>query len=349
MEFIGSANYGDYQDFTFVRAGGWGTVFSAQRISDGKRFAMKFFGYTSNRPNMAEIEKEIRLMVSLRGVDGVVQLEGVFSDTAMGYMPNKNRRFQDRGYPVIVMEMIDGGELLDRIMSSGKISEHYVAGMFKSAVDALRGIHSRRFVHRDLKLDNILLMSQEADSIVKLIDFGLMVSLPDASDIYSSAREHAPCGTAGYFAPETLLRKEYSFKTDIWQLGCILYSTLCGHPPYSMELRYQRQITDQSFYPMTGPEWENISEAAKDIVVKMLTKDSSSRISLEEICLHPWLSGSAPCTELGNDYARRVKSLALRGRLKRFFQYNDIVRIKYFILYVIYIIFYIFISIGKSK
>ena len=329
MEFIGSANYAEYADFTFVRAGGWGTVFSAQRISDGKKFAMKFFGYTSNRPNITEIEKEIRLMVSLRGVEGVVQLEGVFSDSAMGYMPNKNKRFQDRGYPVIVMEMIDGGELLDRIMLAGRISEHYVSGMFRSAVVALRGIHSRRYVHRDLKLDNILLMSKDADSIVKLIDFGLMVPLPDISDTYIAAREHAPCGTAGYFAPESLLRKEYSFKTDIWQLGCILYSTLCGHPPYSMEQRYQRQITEHLFYPMTGPEWENISDSAKDIVTKMLTKDPIARISLDEICSHPWLSGDAPKIDLGHDYTRRVKSLALRGRLKRFFQFNDIVRVAF--------------------
>jgi serine/threonine protein kinase len=129
----------------------------------------------------------------------------------------------------------------------------------------------------------------------------------------------------GYFAPESLLRNEYSFKSDVWQAGCILYCMLCGHPAFHSDPQYQRQITHMTFYPMTGPEWAGISEPAKDLVRRMLSRNPDERFSTEEVLAHEWVSGSAPEIEFGPDYRRRVRALALKQRLKRFFLDNDIV------------------------
>jgi serine/threonine protein kinase len=188
--------FSDYTVLDFVQKGGWGTVYSARRNRDGKRFAMKFFGYTERQPGIADIASEISLMMSLKGISGVIQLEGVFNDTAAGLIPGKNRRFL-QPYLVIVMEMVEGGELYTRIekraTSGGVVTERYIAKMFRSAISALDGIHSRRYIHRDLKLDNLLLTSDEDDSQAKIIDFGLMVRLEPGQTVFRGPRS----GTAG--------------------------------------------------------------------------------------------------------------------------------------------------------
>lgn len=116
----------------------------------------------------------------------------------------------------------------------------------------------------------------------------------------------------------------YSFKSDIWQAGCILYCMLCGHPAFHSEMRYRNHIVNGRFYPMTGTEWTNISESAKHLVRRMLTAVPADRISMEEILAHPWLAGSASTVDLGSGYRRRVKALALRKTMKKIFMDRDI-------------------------
>jgi Ca2+-binding EF-hand superfamily protein len=99
---------------------------------------------------------------------------------------------------------------------------------------------------------------------------------------------------------------------------------LCGHPAFHPDPRYQRQITHLTYYPMTGESWRSISAEAKDLVAKILNKCPNSRISLRDILSHPWCGGAAPAAELGPEYLHRVKALALRQKLKRFFIDNDI-------------------------
>lgn len=141
-----SLDFTDYRIGPYLMSGGWGTVYSATDKS-GKKVAMKFFGYTQRMPILEEIHKEIALMASLAGIPGVVQLEGVFDDSARGLVPNKVPHFQ-QPYPVIVMEMVEGGDLFDRIANRQAVSEHYLSEAFRSAMVALKGIHSRDFVHR---------------------------------------------------------------------------------------------------------------------------------------------------------------------------------------------------------
>jgi calcium-dependent protein kinase len=151
-------------------------------------------------------------------------MESLFYDTPEGFVDGKNQQYL-QSYPVIVMEMVSGGELFHRIkkqVDSNCIpSESYLAHMFRSVVFALESIHRRNYIHRDLKLDNLLLVSDAEDSPVKIIDFGCMVQLPLGQHV--SHRKNELAGTPGCYAPESLLRFEYSFKSDIWQVGCILY------------------------------------------------------------------------------------------------------------------------------
>jgi serine/threonine protein kinase len=144
---VNAVQFSDYHMGQHLMSGGWGTVYSAIRKADGKRFAMKFFGYTQRVSVLEEINKEIALMASLCGIPGVVQLEGVFFDTPLGLVPNKQLNCR-QSYPVIVMEMVEGGDLFDRIANRITVSESFLAVAFRSAMIALKGIHSRNFVHR---------------------------------------------------------------------------------------------------------------------------------------------------------------------------------------------------------
>lgn len=96
---------------------------------------------------------------------------GLFNDTSEGYIPDKFPAFQV-SYPVIVMELLEGGDMFNHISTRETVTESYLADTFLSAMWALRSIHERGYVHRDLKLDNLMLMQQEEPSQVKIIDFG---------------------------------------------------------------------------------------------------------------------------------------------------------------------------------
>ena len=163
-------------------------------------------------------------------VDGVCQFVGVFNDTPEGLIPDKFPKFQNP-YPVIVMELLEGGDMFNRISTRQTVTENYLAETFLSAMWALRSIHERGYVHRDLKLDNLMLISGDDPSPVKIIDFGcvlycssygLFVTFIVSMMVYLPYPElelrfpNALYGTDGYFAPETLRSFCYSYKTDIW-------------------------------------------------------------------------------------------------------------------------------------
>ncbi len=116
----------------------------------------------------------------------------------------------------------------------------------------------------------------------KIIDCGMMVQLPPNERIFTSAKIQ---GTMGYVAPESLSRRQYSFASDIWQAGICLYSLLSGSYPFNP--RYPEHVLERAYVPMTGLGWRNISANAKDLIDKMLIKNSLDRIKMENIFNHP--------------------------------------------------------------
>lgn len=92
-------------------------------------------------------------------------------------VPDKNYAYR-QSYPVIVMEKLNGGDLFQRISTRTSVTESYLAYSFKTFIKALQSVHERGFIHRDLKLDNVMNVSLDEGSAMKLIDFGFMVSLP---------------------------------------------------------------------------------------------------------------------------------------------------------------------------
>jgi serine/threonine protein kinase len=127
---------------------------------------MKFFGYTSKKPILEEIEREINLMQSLVGIPNVVQIEGVFQDSPEGYVP---QRIHGEPLPVIVMEALLGGDLFDRLQAPGdQMTERFLSSAFRGVIEALRQTHLRCFIHRDLKLENMIYESLDTNSAIKV-------------------------------------------------------------------------------------------------------------------------------------------------------------------------------------
>lgn len=309
-------NPAEYRISSFIAAGGAGLVYSAVHHINNTKIAMKFFGYVEKSINIDEVFHEIELFSGVSCLNNVVQLKGVFIDSPAGYINNKVSK---ECYPVICMELMEGGDLFDRLQSRNTVSEKFVSRVFREILLALDSLHHIGYLHCDLKLENVMFSSLEDDAQVKLIDFGMMVRLPEEGVFYCETIH----GTAGYVAPESIKKCQYSPKSDIWQAGCILYSLLSGFQafhPHHPEL-----IVQGKYMKMTGVGWDNISNEAKDLVAKIFTVDSEKRPSIQEILQHEWLGGAAPDTHMGEQYKQRIKQRALKQRMKNVVFDHDII------------------------
>jgi len=136
--------------------------------------------------------------------------------------------FDEQQTLYLVMEIMTGGELFDRIVEKEHYSEKEASDTLKPLVDAIRYCHNMDIIHRDLKPENLLYGSKEDSSIIKISDFGLARFIQ--GELATTA-----CGTPGYVAPEILLGKGYGREVDYWSIGVILYIMLCGFPPFFEE------------------------------------------------------------------------------------------------------------------
>lgn len=128
----------------------------------------------------------------------------------------------------LVLELMTGGELFDRIVEKEHYSEKEAADTIKPIVDSIRYCHSMGIIHRDLKPENLLYASREDSAIIKISDFGLARFLQN--ELATTA-----CGTPGYVAPEIIEGKGYGKEVDYWSIGVIIYILLCGFPPFYEE------------------------------------------------------------------------------------------------------------------
>jgi len=243
------------------------------KVQKGEVYAVKIID-KSKVEDMGDIEREIEIM-GMVSHPNVIKLFEIYDE------PKKMN---------LVMELVTGGELFDRIVSLGQYTEQDAAVVMQTLCEALGYLHNLNVVHRDLKPENILLASPAADAPIKVADFGLARMIAK-EDMMKTA-----CGTPGYVAPEVLQNKGYSSgAVDLWSAGVILYILLCGFPPfYEEELPALFDQILKGRYDFPSPWWDKISDNAKDLVRRMLTVDPKKRITAAEVLKHPWICGNAP-------------------------------------------------------
>lgn len=180
------------------------------------------------------------------------------------------------------MELCSGGDLLNYVRKRRKLKEDIAKYIFKQIVEGLYYCHAKRIVHRDIKLDNLLL---DEDGSVKLCDFGVSKHLKDHNEVMTEQ-----CGTPAYIAPEILKDKGYKgFGVDIWSLGVCLYAMLYGTVPFKANnMSELHQLILKAKYSLKDDKVE-ISDDAKNLIRALLEPDPSKRLNIEQVKKHPWL------------------------------------------------------------
>jgi len=219
----------------------------------------------------------------------------------------------------MVLELLTGGELFDRILEKGSYSEKEASMLMKNVVGAIKYLHSIGIAHRDLKPENLIYAGKPGDkneNVIKITDFGLAKYKESDS---ASQKMHTACGTPGYVAPEVLKNDPYGFAVDLWSMGVILYILLCGFPPFYHQSTAQlyKQIK-KGAYDFPAPYWDEISDEAKDLVKKLLTVNPQNRATPDEVLEHPWVaSGKASAKALDSSYIDNMNLLVARRDFRK--------------------------------
>ncbi|NXJ10908.1 KS6A2 kinase, partial [Odontophorus gujanensis] len=197
--------------------------------------------------------------------------------------------YDDGKYVYLVMELMRGGELLDRILQQKCFSEREASAVLCTITRTVDYLHSQGVVHRDLKPSNILYMDESGNpDSIRICDFGFAKQLRAENGLLMT-----PCYTANFVAPEVLKRQGYDAACDIWSLGILLYTMLAGFTPFAngpddTPEEILARIGSGK-YALTGGNWDSVSETAKDIVSKMLHVDPHQRLTALQVLRHPWI------------------------------------------------------------
>jgi calcium-dependent protein kinase len=280
--------------------GQFGTTRLAAEKASGAELACKSIAKRklATPEDVEDVQREVQIMHHLAGSPAVVTLKGAY---------------EDKHNVHLVMELCSGGELFDRIVAKGHLSEKDAAGLMRTIVSVVAHCHSLGVIHRDLKPENFLLASPAEDAPLKATDFGLSVFFKPGQ-VFTDI-----VGSAYYVAPE-VLRRSYGHEADIWSCGVILYILLSGVPPFWGET--EQQIFDSILkgdLDLASDPWPSISESAKDCVRRMLTQDPKARATADAVLQHEWMreNGTARDTPLDNVVLTRLRGFAGMNKLKK--------------------------------
>lgn len=251
--------------------GSFGEVRLAYRQGTLERCAIKILrkkGTCMALNNLKQITNEINLLKSVNHPCIIKFLDAVETPEKM----------------FIVMEAAGGGELFDRLVSRS-LPEPTVKFFFYQLCLAVQYLHQHRITHRDIKPENILLATTEEFTTIKLTDFGLSKLAADASQMTTF------CGTFIYIAPELLdtTIATYTSQVDMWSLGVVLYVSFTATSPFHGTDMEVRQSILQARYSFNNEVWKNVSESARDLIMRLLVRDPALRLDATAALRHSWL------------------------------------------------------------
>ena len=280
--------------------GSYGKVETCVNIYTGIEYAVKLIEKRPGFYSRSKVLKEIEIYHLCRGQQNIIQLIEFFEEQEMFYL---------------VFEKIEGGPLLDHIQARICFTEAEASSIISDLAKALKYLHNKGIAHRDIKPDNVLCVNSNSPCPVKLCDFDLC---SQASIDISTPTLLTPVGSVEYMAPEvvdTFLIDDYdddddesicyNKKCDLWSLGVIMYILLCGYAPFAGNCGsdcgwdrgesctdcQERLFTSIREGSLVFPDqhWAAISPQAKDLIGRLLVKDSEARLDANQVLGHPWI------------------------------------------------------------
>ena len=223
----------------------------------------------------------------------------------------------------IVTELASGGELLERVVEIGNFSESDARSVIYQVLKGMEYLHSKNIVHRDLKLENVLLSDGSSSAVVKIADFGLARFFADDSQLRTI------CGSPLYVAPEILdigaNVETYTPAVDMWSIGVMLYILLSGNSPFENDDEQSLfQMIRLGEYSMDEHIWDYVSDEAKDCVRRLLTVNTGVRMTVTQALEHPWVLGLTKSKDTTlTDTLSSMKRTRLAGHLESFRMMQD--------------------------
>ncbi|KAK9713240.1 hypothetical protein RND81_06G013900 [Saponaria officinalis] len=283
--------------------GQFGYTYVATLKSTGDRVAVKKISKSKMVLPVAveDVKREVKILKELTGHENVVQ----FYDA-----------FEDDNFVYIVMELCEGGELLDRILAKkdGRYTEKDAPVVVRQMLKVVAECHLHGLVHRDMKPENFLFKSSKEDSPLKATNFGL-------SDFINPGRKFSDIvGSAYYVAPEVLKRKSGP-ESDVWSIGVITYILLCGRRPFWDKTEdgiFKEVLRGKPDF--RRKPWPTISNSAKDFVKKLLVKDPHARLTAAQALSHQWVREGGNASDIPIDISvlHNMRQFVKYSRMKQF-------------------------------
>uniref|UniRef100_I3LSE4 CaM kinase-like vesicle-associated protein n=1 Tax=Sus scrofa TaxID=9823 RepID=I3LSE4_PIG len=273
-------------------------IFRAKDKTTGKLHTCKKFQKRDGRKVRKAAKNEIGILKMVKHPN-ILQLVDVFV-TRKEYF--------------IFLELATGREVFDWILDQGYYSERDTSNVVRQVLEAVAYLHSLKIVHRNLKLENLVYYNRLKNSKIVISDFHLAK--------LENGLIKEPCGTPEYLAPEVVGRQRYGRPVDCWAIGVIMYILLSGNPPFYEEVEeddYENHDKNlfrkilAGDYEFDSPYWDDISQAAKDLVTRLMEVEQDQRITAEEAISHEWISGNAAsdknikdgvCAQIEKNFAR---------------------------------------------
>ena len=286
--------FSDYNIIREIGEGATSTVFLAQHMPSQQFVAIKviLINYDSNdvKREINSFLKEIELMKSL-DYEFIVKIYDYYiSDNIIA----------------IAMELCSEGSLAERIMMKGCLNQRQVVMIIYELISAIRVLHSQKIIHRDIKLENILL---DKHGHIRISDFGISRRIDN-----SEKKELTFCGSPLYASPEMIKRDKYNEKTDVWSIGIVVYYMLFNKFPFfseNIQNLYQKILREEPEIP------DDCDINLKSFVLGLLHKNPATRLTLNECLEHPFLRKNI---DLGNFVCKHCDDDINEA------QFNDIVR-----------------------
>ncbi|XP_012728520.2 serine/threonine-protein kinase 33 isoform X1 [Fundulus heteroclitus] len=256
--------------------GSFGTVYEATHVKTQTKWAVKEVRKpAAGSSKFRMLDNEINILKKVNHPH-IIYLEATYNT------PTKI---------CLVTELCQGGSLEQLLRQKRFFTEDETREIICCLADAVVYLHKRDIVHRDLKLENILVKNSLDDGRfnIKVADFGLSVKA-DGVGIKNVLTE--ACGTLRYMAPEMMSGRGYSHWCDVWSIGVIMFMLLCGEPPFQAKtkekLLEQIMSTEVRF---TQPIWAAVSDGGKYLLTCLLKADPAYRMSAHQLLEHPWITG----------------------------------------------------------